>query len=143
MWLEEPPINHHPLLDVWKNREPWLGDRLILCPHSAFYSDEAICEIRAFAAEIVLTVLSGGKPYNVVNGVKIPSMGKIYYDEDADLKYLSDKTVGIIGYGIQGRAQAQNMRDLKINVMVANRADKYRDQAIEDGFKVYEIKRAS
>lgn len=67
------------------------------------------------------------------------SMGKIYYDEDADLKYLGEKTVGIIGYGIQGRAQALNMRDSKINVMVANRADKYREQAIEDGFKVYEI----
>ena len=70
VWLEEPPINH-PLLDVWKNREPWLGDRLILCPHSAFYSEESICEIRSFAAEIVKTVLSGGKPYNIVNGVKI------------------------------------------------------------------------
>lgn len=71
VWPEEPPINHHPLLDVWKNREPWLGDRLILCPHSAFYSEESIGEIRSFAAEIVKTVLSGGKPYNIVNGVKI------------------------------------------------------------------------
>jgi ketol-acid reductoisomerase len=66
-------------------------------------------------------------------------MEKIYYDNDADLKYLDRKTVGIIGYGIQGRAQALNMRDSKINVLVANRADKYKEQAIEDGFKVYEI----
>lgn len=66
-------------------------------------------------------------------------MEKIYYDEDADLKYLDSKTVGIIGYGIQGRAQALNIRDSKINVLVANRTDTYRDRAVEDGFKVYEI----
>lgn len=68
VWPDEPP-DKNPLLDAWRNRETWLGDRLIVCPHSAFYSDEAIREIRAFAAEIVLTVLRGGKPYNVVNGV--------------------------------------------------------------------------
>lgn len=68
VWPDEPP-DKNPLLDAWRNRETWLGDRLIVCPHSAFYSDEAIREIRAFAAEIVLIVLRGGKPYNVVNGV--------------------------------------------------------------------------
>jgi lactate dehydrogenase-like 2-hydroxyacid dehydrogenase len=51
------------------NRDAWLSDRLILCPHSAFYSEEATQEIRKFAAEIVKTVLDGGKPYNVINGV--------------------------------------------------------------------------
>ncbi|RLE67897.1 MAG: ketol-acid reductoisomerase, partial [Thermoprotei archaeon] len=35
-------------------------------------------------------------------------MAKIYYDKDADLKYLKDKKVAIIGYGIQGRAHALN-----------------------------------
>jgi D-3-phosphoglycerate dehydrogenase len=70
VWPDEPPTNH-PLLDVWKNRESWLGDRLILCPHSAFYSEEAVCEIRSFAAEVVKSVLSGGKPYNIVNGVNV------------------------------------------------------------------------
>lgn len=68
VWPDEPP-DKNPLLDAWRNRETWLGDRLIVCPHSAFYSEEAIREIRAFAAEIVLTVLRGGKPYNIVNGV--------------------------------------------------------------------------
>jgi ketol-acid reductoisomerase len=66
-------------------------------------------------------------------------MDKIYYDKDADLKYLKDCTVGIIGYGIQGRAQALNLRDSGIEVLVANRADAYRDQAVKDDFKVYEI----
>lgn len=68
VWPDEPP-NDHPLFTAWKNREPWLGDRLILCPHSAFYSIEAIGDIRTSAAEIVKVVLKGDKPYNVVNGV--------------------------------------------------------------------------
>ena len=66
-------------------------------------------------------------------------MKKIYYDKDADLKYLRNKTVGIIGYGIQGRAQALNIRDSGIRVLVANRRDKYAGQAKRDGFKIYRI----
>jgi ketol-acid reductoisomerase len=46
---------------------------------------------------------------------------KVYYDKDADLKYLKDKTVGVIGYGIQGRGQALNLRDSGINVLVSQR----------------------
>ncbi len=48
-------------------------------------------------------------------------MAKIYYDNDADLKYLKGKTVGVIGYGIQGRGQALNLRDSGINVVVSQR----------------------
>jgi ketol-acid reductoisomerase len=46
-------------------------------------------------------------------------MAKIYYDDDADLGMLKDKTIAIIGYGSQGHAQAQNMKDSGINVIVA------------------------
>ncbi|MBU0634564.1 MAG: ketol-acid reductoisomerase [Candidatus Omnitrophica bacterium] len=46
-------------------------------------------------------------------------MAKIYYEKDADLKYLKDKTIGIIGYGSQGHAQAQNLRDSGLNVIVS------------------------
>lgn len=67
VWPDEPPQDH-ALLEAWRKKEPWLGDRLILCPHSAFYSEEAMDDIRAFAAEIVKTVLEGGIPYNVVSG---------------------------------------------------------------------------
>ncbi|MDD4910379.1 MAG: ketol-acid reductoisomerase [Candidatus Omnitrophica bacterium] len=66
-------------------------------------------------------------------------MGKIYYDKDADLKWLKNKTVGIIGYGIQGRAQALNIRDSGIKVLVANRKDRYAKQAIQDGFKIHKF----
>ena len=44
---------------------------------------------------------------------------KIYYDSDADLKYLSGKTVAVIGYGSQGHAQAQNLRDSGVSVIVS------------------------
>lgn len=69
-------------------------------------------------------------------------MQKIYYNRDASLKYLKDKTVGIIGYGIQGRAQALNIRDSGIDVLVANRKDRYVKQAVRDGFRVYKISEA-
>lgn len=46
-------------------------------------------------------------------------MAKIYYDQDADLKHLENKIIGIIGYGSQGHAQAQNLRDSGLNVMVS------------------------
>ncbi|MBW2039992.1 MAG: ketol-acid reductoisomerase [Deltaproteobacteria bacterium] len=46
-------------------------------------------------------------------------MAKIYYDQDADLKYLEEKRIAIIGYGSQGHAQAQNLRDSGLNVVVA------------------------
>ena len=46
-------------------------------------------------------------------------MAKIYYDKDADLRLLKGKTIGIIGYGSQGHAHAQNLRDSGCQVMVA------------------------
>jgi len=46
-------------------------------------------------------------------------MAKIYYEKDADLGVLSGKTVAIVGYGSQGHAHAQNLRDSGVNVIVA------------------------
>lgn len=46
-------------------------------------------------------------------------MLKIYYENDADLKVLKNKTIGIIGYGSQGHAQAQNLRDSGVKVIVS------------------------
>lgn len=45
----------------------------------------------------------------------------IYYDKDADLKALEGKTVAIIGYGSQGHAHAQNLRDSGVKVVVGQR----------------------
>ncbi|MCD6593236.1 ketol-acid reductoisomerase, partial [Candidatus Bathyarchaeota archaeon] len=43
---------------------------------------------------------------------------KIYFDRDASLDPIKDKTIAVIGYGSQGHAQAQNMRDSGLNVIV-------------------------
>ena len=48
-------------------------------------------------------------------------MATMYYDKDADLGLLSGKTVGIIGYGSQGHAHAQNLRDSGVKVIVGQR----------------------
>jgi ketol-acid reductoisomerase len=46
-------------------------------------------------------------------------MAKMYYEEDADLSLLKGKTLAILGYGSQGHAQAQNLRDSGLNVIIA------------------------
>jgi ketol-acid reductoisomerase len=46
-------------------------------------------------------------------------MAKIYYEKDANLALLKNKVIGIIGYGSQGHAHAQNLRDSGLKVIVA------------------------
>jgi ketol-acid reductoisomerase len=48
-------------------------------------------------------------------------MVNMYYDSDADLGILKDKTIAVIGYGSQGHAQAQNLNDSGVNVVVGLR----------------------
>ncbi|MCJ7736981.1 MAG: ketol-acid reductoisomerase [Anaerolineae bacterium] len=64
---------------------------------------------------------------------------KVYYDSDADLKALDGQTVGIIGYGNQGRAQALNLRDSAVNVIVGSISDRSFEHAEEDGFSTMPI----
>ena len=62
---------------------------------------------------------------------------KIYYEDDADLSLLKNKTIAIIGYGSQGHAQAQNMHDSGYNVIVGlDPARASAKQARADGFTV-------
>ncbi|KZV77691.1 IlvN-domain-containing protein [Peniophora sp. CONT] len=66
-------------------------------------------------------------------------MAKIYYDSDADLALLKDKTIVFLGFGNQGAAQAQNLRDTGIpndKILIANREDDYAKDAVSKGFKV-------
>ncbi len=71
-------------------------------------------------------------------------MVKIYYDSDAKLEILKNKTVSIIGYGSQGRAHALNLRDSGINVEVGVRENgKSWDAAKADGFKPKSIEEAA
>jgi ketol-acid reductoisomerase len=61
---------------------------------------------------------------------------KIYYDNDADLSALKGKTIAILGYGSQGHAQAQNLRDSGCNVIIGQRpGSKNYELAISHGFK--------
>src|SRR3974377_1636306 len=61
---------------------------------------------------------------------------KTYYDKDADLSLLKNKTIAILGYGSQGHAHAQNLRDSGCKVIVADLpvTPNY-DLAVKDGFQ--------
>jgi ketol-acid reductoisomerase len=61
-------------------------------------------------------------------------MTRVFHDEDVDPQTLVGEIVAVLGYGIQGRAQALTLRDSGIPVIVGNRDDEYRGRAIADGF---------
>jgi len=66
-------------------------------------------------------------------------MANLYYDQDCDLNIIKDKTIAVIGYGSQGHAQAQNMKDSGLNVIIGLRSTSNSvKQAKEDGFQVFE-----
>jgi ketol-acid reductoisomerase len=65
---------------------------------------------------------------------------KMYYDKDADLKYLKNKTVAIIGYGSQGHAHALNLKDSKVNVIVGlHKGSKSAVKARKEGLTVMTV----
>ena len=68
---------------------------------------------------------------------------KIFTDSDASLEPLAGKTAAILGYGNQGQAQALNLRDSGVSVLVGNRQDKYLEQARADGFEPMTIPEAA
>jgi len=60
---------------------------------------------------------------------------RVYYEKEASLDVLKDKVVAVVGYGSQGHAHAQNLRDSGLNVMVAQRPGGPNYQlAKDDGF---------
>ena len=60
----------------------------------------------------------------------------IYYDKDADMKALGGKTVAILGYGSQGHAHAQNLRESGVNVIVGQRPGSANyELAVSHGFE--------
>jgi ketol-acid reductoisomerase len=64
-------------------------------------------------------------------------------EKDADLRHLLEKRVAIIGYGNQGRAQALNLRDSGIRVVIGSLRDGGAEEAERDGFEVFPIGEAS
>ncbi len=69
---------------------------------------------------------------------------KIYYDKDADLTLMKGKKVAVIGYGSQGFAHSNNLKDSGVDVMVGLRkGGKSWDKAVNAGFKVLETAEAA
>src|SRR5687767_3659494 len=68
----------------------------------------------------------------------------IYYDNEADLSLLKGKTIAILGYGSQGHAQAQNLRDSGCTVVVGQRpgSPNY-ELAVKHGFKPVSLEDAT
>lgn len=67
-------------------------------------------------------------------------MARMYYDSDANLDLLADKTIAIIGYGSQGHAHALNLKDSGMNVIVGlYPGSKSVAKAEEAGLKVHSV----
>lgn len=67
-------------------------------------------------------------------------MTDIFYDDDADLSIIQNKKVAIVGYGSQGHAHAQNLRDSGVEVVIALKdGSKSAAKAEEDGFVVKSV----
>ncbi len=66
-------------------------------------------------------------------------MVETFYEKDADLGLLKEKTIAVLGYGSQGHAQAQNLKDSGLKVIIGLKKDsKSKETAQRDGFEVYE-----
>jgi ketol-acid reductoisomerase len=67
-------------------------------------------------------------------------MAELFYDADADLSLIQGKKVAIVGYGSQGHAHAQNLRDSGVEVVIAlKEGSKSTEKAQEDGFEVKSV----
>lgn len=71
-------------------------------------------------------------------------MLKIYYEKDADINILKGKKIAVIGYGSQGHAQAQNLKESGMDVIVSTRTGTPNYQlAIKHGFKPVSVDEAA
>lgn len=71
-------------------------------------------------------------------------MARMYYDSDANLDLLTNKTVAIIGYGSQGHAHALNLKDSGVNVVVGlYPGSKSTAKATAEGLKVLSVAEAA
>jgi ketol-acid reductoisomerase len=72
------------------------------------------------------------------------AVAKKWHDSEVNLDLIKDQTIAVIGYGIQGRAQASNMKDSGMNVVVGLRKNgKTWSVAEKDGHKVMEVTKAA
>jgi lactate dehydrogenase-like 2-hydroxyacid dehydrogenase len=64
---EEPADPEHPLIKAWAADEDWINDRLLLTPHSAFFTPESVYDMRYKGGEVAVAYLSEGILQNCVN----------------------------------------------------------------------------
>ena len=69
-------------------------------------------------------------------------MARMYYEQDCDLNVLNGKTIAVVGYGSQGHAHAQNLRDSGCKVIVGLRPGNSWKKAEADGFSVMTVAEA-
>ncbi|REH78941.1 ketol-acid reductoisomerase [Staphylococcus felis] len=69
-------------------------------------------------------------------------MAKVYYDNSVEKDVLQGKKIAIVGYGSQGHAHAQNLKDNGYDVVVGIRPGRSFNQAQDDGFAVYPVSEA-
>jgi ketol-acid reductoisomerase len=84
--------------------------------------------------------------YNIIEAYKMMKgrhMIHKYYESDADLSNLKNKTIAVIGYGSQGRGQSLNLKDSGLNVIIGLRPGKSWMRASEDGFNVFHVAEAA
>ena len=66
--LPEEPLNlDRPLIQAWQNEEPWIQNRLLLTPHSAFYTPQSLYDMRVNGIHVAKKYLTTGKLENCVN----------------------------------------------------------------------------
>ncbi len=71
-------------------------------------------------------------------------MAELFYDDDADLSIIQGKKVAIVGYGSQGHAHAQNLRDSGVEVVIAlKEGSKSIAKATDEGFEVKTVAEAA
>lgn len=70
-------------------------------------------------------------------------MTKVYYDQDIENDVLKGKKIAVIGYGSQGHAHAQNLKDNGYDVVIGIRPGCSFEQAKEDGFHVFSVSDAT
>ncbi len=73
----------------------------------------------------------------------MPNMAKIWKDDDVSLDPLKNQTIAVIGYGIQGNAQSNNMKDSGLNVIIGlKEGGNSWKKAQNDGHKVMSVSQA-
>ncbi|MDT2595826.1 ketol-acid reductoisomerase [Enterococcus dongliensis] len=70
-------------------------------------------------------------------------MVKVYYDNAVEKDALEGKTIAVVGYGSQGHAHAQNLRDTGHQVVIGIREGKSAEAARNDGFDVFPVSEAT